>query len=177
MTPEEISRISTVDKWFVDKINNVVNVERKLLENPDPSEKLLILEAKKKGFSDKQLSLYFDKDESELRKIRINHGILPRTKQIDTLAAEWPAQTNYLYVTYDRSLDDVTYSNNKKLIVLGAGTYRIGSSVEFDWSTMNMVWALKERGYDIIVVNCNPETVSTDYDMSDILYFEEITLE
>ncbi len=82
-----------------------------------------------------------------------------------------------MYITYDGSTDDVIPSNKKKLIVLGAGTYRIGSSVEFDWSTMNMVWALKERGYDIVVVNCNPETVSTDYDMSDSLYFEEITLE
>ena len=177
MSPEEISRISTIDKWFVDKINNVVDIERKLLENPDSNNKSLIFDAKKKGFSDKQLSLYFDKDESEIRKIRTNYGILPRTKQIDTLAAEWPAQTNYLYITYDGSIDDVKPSNKKKLIVLGAGTYRIGSSVEFDWSTMNMVWALKERGYDVIVVNCNPETVSTDYDMSDSLYFEELTLE
>ena len=177
MPPEEISRISTIDKWFVDKINNVVDIERKLLENPDSNNKSLIFDAKKKGFSDKQLSLYFDKDESEIRKIRTNYGILPRTKQIDTLAAEWPAQTNYLYLTYDGSIDDVKPSNKKKLIVLGAGTYRIGSSVEFDWSTMNMVWALKERDYDVIVVNCNPETVSTDYDMSDSLYFEELTLE
>ena len=177
MPPEEISRISTIDKWFVDKINNVVDIERKLLENPDSNNKSLIFNAKKKGFSDKQLSLYFDKDESEIRKIRTNYGILPRTKQIDTLAAEWPAQTNYLYITYDGSIDDVKPSNKKKLIVLGAGTYRIGSSVEFDWSTMNMVWALKERDYDVIVVNCNPETVSTDYDMSDSLYFEELTLE
>ena len=177
ITPEEISRISTIDKWYVNKIKNVVDIERKLLQNPDLNDKSLLLEAKKKGFSDKQLSLYLNKDESEVRKIRINHDILPRTKQIDTLAAEWPAQTNYLYMTYDGSLDDVKPSNKKKLIVLGAGTYRIGSSVEFDWSTMNMVWALKERGYDIIVVNCNPETVSTDYDMSDTLYFEEITLE
>jgi len=177
ITPEEISRISTIDKWYVNKIKNVVDIERKLLQNPDLNDKSLLLEAKKKGFSDKQLSLYLNKNESEVRKIRINHDILPRTKQIDTLAAEWPAQTNYLYMTYDGSLDDVKPSNKKKLIVLGAGTYRIGSSVEFDWSTMNMVWALKERGYDIIVVNCNPETVSTDYDMSDTLYFEEITLE
>ena len=177
MPPEEISRISTIDKWFVDKINNVVDIERKLLENPDSNNKSLIFDAKKKGFSDKQLSLYFDKEESEIRKTRTNYGILPRTKQIDTLAAEWPAQTNYLYLTYDGSIDDVKPSNKKKLIVLGAGTYRIGSSVEFDWSTMNMVWALKERDYDVIVVNCNPETVSTDYDMSDSLYFEELTLE
>ena len=177
MPPEEISRISTIDKWFVDKINNVVDIERKLLENPDSNNKSLIFDAKKKGFSDKQLSLYFDKEESEIRKIRTNYGILPRTKQIDTLAAEWPAKTNYLYITYDGSIDDVKPSNKKKLIVLGAGTYRIGSSVEFDWSTMNMVWALKERDYDVIVVNCNPETVSTDYDMSDSLYFEELTLE
>lgn len=177
MLIDEVSRISGIDPWFINKINNVVNFERKLLQNRDSLDKSLILEAKKKGFSDKQLSLYLKKDESEIRKTRINYGIVPRTKQIDTLAAEWPAQTNYLYMTYDGSRDDVEYSKKKKLIVLGAGTYRIGSSVEFDWSTMNMVWALKESGYDVIVVNCNPETVSTDYDMSDSLYFEEITLE
>ena len=94
------------------------------------------------------------------------------------MAAEWPAKTNYLYLSYDGRVNNVEFSSPKrKVMVLGAGCYRIGSSVEFDWCTMNMVWALQERGYEVIVVNCNPETVSTDYDMSERLYFEELTLE
>ena len=105
-------------------------------------------------------------------------NIIPKVKQIDTLAAEWPAKTNYLYLTYGGNSDDIEYSSTRGIIVLGAGAYHIGSSVEFDWSTMNMVWALKENGLgEVIVINCNPETVSTDYDMSDRLYFEELTLE
>ena len=100
-------------------------------------------------------------------------------KAIDTLAAEWPARTNYLYMTYNASTDDAKPTDKRKVMVLGAGPYRIGSSVEFDWGTMNMAWALKESGKvdEIIVVNCNPETVSTDFDMSDRLYFEELTAE
>ena len=177
MSISDVSRLSEVDPWFINKINNILKIEQKLSKNPDSFDKSLLLEAKKNGFSDKQLSLYLNKDESKIREMRLSHGIVPITRQIDTLAAEWPAKTNYLYMTYDGLRDDITYSKKNKLIVLGAGTYRIGSSVEFDWCTMNMVWALKENGYNIIVVNCNPETVSTDYDMSDSLYFEEITLE
>ena len=110
--------------------------------------------------------------------MRKNKSILPYARQIDTLGAEWPAKTNYLYMSYGASKDDIIDIKKKKIIVLGAGVYRIGSSVEFDWSTMNMVWSLKKLDYDeIIVINCNPETVSTDYDMCDKLYFEEITHE
>ena len=104
--------------------------------------------------------------------------IKPYTKVIDTLAAEWPARTNYLYMTYNAASDEAKPTNSKKVIVLGAGPDRIGSSVEFDWGTMNMAWALKANGVEeVIVVNCNPETVSTDFDMSDRLYFEELTVE
>ena len=118
-------------------------------------------------------------DEDDVRAMRERMGIKPRVKAIDTLAAEWPARTNYLYVTYNASTDDAKPSDKRKVMVLGAGPYRIGSSVEFDWGTMNMAWALKESGKvdEIIVVNCNPETVSTDFDMSDRLYFEELTAE
>jgi carbamoyl-phosphate synthase large subunit len=113
------------------------------------------------------------------RKLRKEANIVPAIKQIDTLAAEWPAQTNYLYLTYGGDEDDIQFSsNNKKVIVLGAGVFRIGSSVEFDWCGVNTIWALKKNGIDeAIMVNYNPETVSTDYDMSDKLYFEELTLE
>jgi carbamoyl-phosphate synthase large subunit len=182
---EEISKLSKIDPWFIYKIKNIVDMEAKLrdirkINNLD--QKILynlIKEAKQLGFSDKQIARCLNLNENEIRLLRKRLGIYPVVKQIDTLAAEWPAKTNYLYVTYNGDFDDIDFTSNKrKVIVLGAGPYRIGSSVEFDWCTMNMVWALKAEGFDeAIVVNCNPETVSTDYDMSDKLYFEELTLE
>ncbi|MCS7106484.1 MAG: carbamoyl phosphate synthase large subunit, partial [Candidatus Aenigmarchaeota archaeon] len=181
-TVDEISKLTCIDSWFIEKIKNIVIMEEKLKSFRG---KFLddcvdvIREAKKLGFSDKQIALLLDLTEDDIRNFRYKKKIIPVVKQIDTLAAEWPAQTNYLYVTYGGDEDDIDFKiGSRKIIVLGAGTYRIGSSVEFDWCTMNMVWALKERGVDeVIVVNCNPETVSTDYDMSDKLYFEELTLE
>ena len=139
----------------------------------------VLLEAKRLGFSDKQVANAVEIDEDDVRAMRERMGITPKVKAIDTLAAEWPARTNYLYVTYNASTDDAKPTDRRKVIVLGAGPYRIGSSVEFDWGTMNMAWALKESGKvdEVIVVNCNPETVSTDFDMSDRLYFEELTAE
>jgi carbamoyl-phosphate synthase large subunit len=118
-------------------------------------------------------------DEITVRKLRKKFGIQPVIKQIDTLAAEWPAQTNYLYLTYGGDIDDIKIrKKDKNAIVLGAGPYRIGSSVEFDWGTVNMVRGLKENGInEVSIINCNPETVSTDFDISDRLYFEEITFE
>ncbi len=183
---EKISKLSEIDPWFIHKIKNIVDMEAKLR---DISNKLnyidqktlynLIKEAKQLGFSDRQIARCLNLNEKEVRYLRKKLGINPVVKQIDTLAAEWPAKTNYLYVTYNGDFDDIDFTSNKhKVIVLGAGPYRIGSSVEFDWCTMNMVWALKSEGFDeTIVINCNPETVSTDYDMSDKLYFEELTLE
>ena len=111
--------------------------------------------------------------------MRKGANIVPAVKQIDTLAAEWPAKTNYLYLTYGGDEDDIEFSSsNVKVIVLGAGVFRIGSSVEFDWCGVNTIWALKKNGIEeAIMINYNPETVSTDYDMSDKLYFEELTLE
>jgi len=178
---ERICKLTWIDKWFVEKIKNIVDMERSLSEVKELKEGCseVIRQAKKIGFSDSQISRATNIEEEDIRTFRKRHGITPVVKQVDTLAAEWPAKTNYLYLTYGGDKDDVDFaSDKKKVIVLGAGTYRIGSSVEFDWSTMNLVWALKRYGVDeTIVVNCNPETVSTDYDMSDKLYFEEITFE
>ena len=174
---EKIYKLSAIDPWFIEKIKNIVDIEKRLKESNLETE--LLLEAKQLGFSDKQIGRAVEKDDMEIRQIRKNKGILPVVKQIDTLAAEWPAKTNYLYLTYGGNKHDLEISENDRgIIVLGAGPYRIGSSVEFDWGTVNMVWGLKENGEkNVIVINCNPETVSTDYDICDRLYFEELTLE
>jgi carbamoyl-phosphate synthase large subunit len=183
---ERISRLTPIDPWFIYRLKNIVDMESTLLKVKELDEEL-IREAKRLGFSDAQIARYLGISENTVREFRKKHGIVPVVKQIDTLAAEWPAKTNYLYLTYGGSSDDITYNNNnindgrekkRKAIVLGAGTYRIGSSVEFDWATVNMIWGLKSNGFDeVAVINCNPETVSTDYDISDRLYFEELTLE
>src|SRR4029077_15264132 len=127
----------------------------------------MMLEAKRLGFSDKQIANAVEIDEDDVRAMRERMEIRPRVKAIDTLAAEWPARTNYLYVTYNASADDAKPSEKRKVMVLGAGPYRIGSSVEVDCGTTHRDWALKESGKvdETIVVNCNPETVSTDFDM------------
>lgn len=174
---EKIYKLSAIDPWFIEKIKNIVDVESKLKqEQLTPS---LLWESKKMGFSDKQIARAKDKSAEEIREIRKKAGVLPSVKQIDTLAAEWPAVTNYLYLTYGGNQNDIEItSDDKGVIVLGAGPYRIGSSVEFDWGTVNMVWGLQENGEkNVSVVNCNPETVSTDYDICSRLYFEELTLE
>ena len=172
-----IYRLSAIDPWFLTRIKNVIELEKKLRDS-DLSENLL-KDAKRYGFSDHQIGKCVSLNEMSVRKLRQKFGIIPVVKQVDTLAAEWPAKTNYLYLTYGGEKNDIVYDkNNRGVIVLGAGPYRIGSSVEFDWSTVNMVWSLKENGIESVsVINCNPETVSTDYDISDRLYFEELTLE
>ncbi|MDC0883571.1 carbamoyl-phosphate synthase (glutamine-hydrolyzing) large subunit [Nitrosopumilus sp.] len=174
---QRIYALSTVDPWFIEKIQNIVDIEDKL-KNSDLDESLL-WEAKKMGFADKQIARAKDTTPDEIRALRKNLGVIPSVKQIDTLAAEWPAVTNYLYLTYGGHSNDVTIPEDEKaIIVLGAGPYRIGSSVEFDWGTVNMVWGLQENGEkNVCVVNCNPETVSTDYDICTRLYFEELTQE
>ncbi len=184
---DRINKLSSIDPWFLVKIKNVVDEEIKLRKsNFDVS---LISEAKKLGFSDKQIGRCLNLEEHQVRNLRKKFGITPVIKQIDTLAGEWPAKTNYLYLTYGGEYDDISYPNNsnidsnsndkeKSIIVLGAGPYRIGSSVEFDWGTVNMVYGLRENGVkNICVINCNPETVSTDFDVPDRLYFEELTME
>jgi carbamoyl-phosphate synthase large subunit len=214
---ERINKLSAIDPWFLIKIKNIIKMELNLCKAQ--FDEGLIKEAKKIGFSDKQIGRCLGMDEIKVRSLRQKFGILPVVKQIDTLAAEWPARTNYLYMTYGGQTDDLSFpnslrtrtvqktatslyslypkediievnngsgssvpnyhgNNNGSVIVLGAGPYRIGSSVEFDWGTVNMVWGLKENGIkQVCIINCNPETVSTDYDICDRLYFEELTFE
>ena len=177
MTIDRINQLSAIDPWFLIKIKNIVDMEEKLRNSNLDLD--LIKKAKKIGFSDRQIGRCLGLDEFKCREIRQKFGIKPVIKQIDTLSAEWPAKTNYLYMTYGGEVDDILIENSKRsAIVLGAGPYRIGSSVEFDWGTVNMVWALKENGIkEVSIINCNPETVSTDYDVSNRLYFEELTFE
>ncbi|MHA1359178.1 MAG: carbamoyl-phosphate synthase (glutamine-hydrolyzing) large subunit [Candidatus Helarchaeota archaeon] len=179
----KIFQLTGIDRWFLYKMRNVVEIERELsdLNVLKDENKLtsLIGKAKKYGFSDKQIAKCLKMQDLSIRRMRQRNSIDPVIKQIDTLAAEWPAQTNYLYATYGGTTDDINFDEDcKKIIVLGSGTYRIGSSVEFDWGSVNLVWALKKQGIDeVIMFNNNPETVSTDYDVSDKLYFEEMSLE
>ena len=174
---ERIYKLSTVDPWFIEKIQNIVTLEDRLKKSE--LDESLLWEAKKLGFADKQIARAKDKTPDEIRALRKKLGVIPSVKQIDTLAAEWPAVTNYLYLTYGGHSNDVIIPKDERgIIVLGAGPYRIGSSVEFDWGTVNMVWGLQENGEKhVSVVNCNPETVSTDYDICTRLYFEELTQE
>jgi carbamoyl-phosphate synthase large subunit len=178
---DEIYQLSGVDPFFLHKIQNVINMEEKLraLQFKDSTAPEIIREAKRIGFSDEQIAACTGVKEVEVRQFRKTAGIVPVVKQIDTLAAEWPAKTNYLYLTYGGDEDDVDFASDKsKVMVLGAGVFRIGSSVEFDWCGVNTIWALKKNGVqEAIMVNYNPETVSTDYDVSDKLYFEELSTE
>ena len=177
----EIYRLSGVDPFFLNKIQNIINMEAELctLNLGESYAAEIIREAKRLGFSDEQIAQCQCTDEFTIRAFRKNVNIVPAVKQIDTLAAEWPAKTNYLYLTYGGDEDDIELSTTQsKVIVLGAGVFRIGSSVEFDWCGVNTIWALKKNGIkEAIMVNYNPETVSTDYDVSDKLYFEELTTE
>ena len=178
---DEIYSLSGVDPFFLHKIQNIINMEEKLraLQFKDSTARETLREAKRLGFSDEQIAACTGKSEAEVRQFRKTAGIVPAVKQIDTLAAEWPAKTNYLYLTYGGDEDDVDLNSDKsRVMVLGAGVFRIGSSVEFDWCGVNTIWALKKSGVqEAIMVNYNPETVSTDYDVSDKLYFEELSTE
>ncbi len=171
---QKIYALSSIDPWFIEKIKNIVCVEEQIKGGLDAG---MLRRAKASGFSDRQIAHAVSSTPEEIRKMRKEHRIVPCVKQIDTLAAEWPAKTNYLYLTYGGCANDIKVEQDKKgIMVLGAGPYRIGSSVEFDWGTVNMVGGLKEHGEkNVSIVNCNPETVSTDYDICDRLYFEEIT--
>lgn len=177
ISTKRIRDLSAIDPWFIEKIRNITQAESELKQ--EPLKKSLIRKVKKLGFSDRQIARACSKTEMDVRKIRKEADIVPYVKQIDTLAAEWPAVTNYLYMTYGGDGHDLTVPESERgTLVLGAGPYRIGSSVEFDWGTVNMVWGLQENGErNVSVVNCNPETVSTDYDICNRLYFEELTLE
>ena len=184
LTVDQIHQLSGIDKFFIYKIRHIVEIEKELkriniiLIEPEKLRKI-IKKAKVYGFSDLQIAKCLNTDELTIRRLRKKHNIIPCVKQIDTYGGEWPAKRNYLYLTYAGSYDDVQFeTEDKKIIVLGSGCYRIGSSVEFDWGSVQLVWALKNEGIkEVIMINYNPETVSTDYDMSDKLYFEEITFE
>jgi carbamoyl-phosphate synthase large subunit len=176
---DKIHQSTKIDRWFLSKIRNIVTVEKKLREHTLATLPAAHLaEAKRKGFSDKQIAIFCGGDELEVRAKRTRLRITPAVKQIDTLAAEYPARTNYLYLTYHGREDDVRFGpGGNKVMVLGSGSYSIGSSVEFDWCCVSAVLALKKLGYKTIMVNYNPETVSTDYDICDRLYFEELSFE
>ncbi len=185
---DKIWEITRIDKWFLQKLHNIYELRNKLLDYNTLEElpvELLQL-AKKQGYSDFQLARlvlksedkFIHEDSLKVRLFRKKTGIIPFVKQIDTLAGEYPAQTNYLYITYNGSEHDVDFQHdNKSVIVLGSGAYRIGSSVEFDWCSVNAVSTIRKEGFRSIMINYNPETVSTDYDTCDRLYFDELTLE
>ena len=173
---EHIYKMTGIDPWFLSRIKAIVEGEKKFENNKKLTYDIL-LELKQLGFSDKKIGKLCGKTEIEIRKKRKQLKILPAIFQIDTLAGEIPAKTNYLYLTYHGSHNDVSPLGKNAIIVLGSGPYHIGSSVEFDWSCVNTAMALRRYKKQSIIINCNPETVSTDYDMSDRLYFEDISYE
>ena len=174
VTIDYIYDITKMDKWFLHKITNIINMEA-TLKNEELTPALL-LKAKKMGFADPVIGKLVGKDAFEIRAMRKENNILPAYKIVDTCAAEFEAATPYYYSTYENE-DEVTVSDRKKVVVLGSGPIRIGQGVEFDYCSVHSVWALREMGYETIIINNNPETVSTDFDISDKLYFEPLTLE
>jgi carbamoyl-phosphate synthase large subunit len=175
-TVEQIHEITGIDPWFLMRIEHIQKREQALQADQDLSGERL-LELKQLGLSDKRIGELTGKTGLEIRALRKRAGITPAILQIDTLAGEFPSDTNYLYTTYNAQHNDVTPLQQEGVVILGSGPYRIGSSVEFDWTSVSTVEALKKYQKHAIVVNCNPETVSTDYDTSDRLYFEELTFE
>ena len=187
---ETVHQLTKIDRWFLQKLMNIMNTSKQLeqwganhKQLADLPDELLRL-AKRQGFSDFQVAraIGYDGDLEdgalEVRRHRKQRGILPVVKQIDTLAAEYPAQTNYLYLTYSGESNDVEYTgDHRSIVVLGSGAYRIGSSVEFDWCGVQALNTIRQQGYRSVMINYNPETVSTDYDMCDRLYFDELTFE
>ncbi len=184
---DQIHELTKIDKWFLEKLNRIILTANELetfstLETV-PTE--ILKTAKKQGFSDFQIARAVFKDQGdidqhllEVRNLRKEKGIVPVVKQIDTLAAEYPAHTNYLYLTYNGTANDVHYLGDRRsVVVLGSGAYRIGSSVEFDWCGVNALNTIRKEGWRSVMINYNPETVSTDYDMCDRLYFDELTFE
>lgn len=187
-TVNQIHDLTKIDKWFLNKLKHIIDIDEELKrKNINTLDKELLREAKVYGFTDFQIARAVNLEEEcpnmhkammLVRRLRKGFGILPVVKQIDTLAAEYPAQTNYLYVTYAGVGSDITFSNDRKsVVVLGSGAYRIGSSVEFDWCGVQALNTIRRQGYRSIMINYNPETVSTDYDMCDRLYFDELTFE
>ena len=178
---ERVHELTRIDRWFLDKLFALETTYRELETCPSLAAvgRDLFLRAKRQGFSDIQIARVYKRPEAEVRGRRLTLGIHPCIKQIDTLAAEFPARTNYLYLTYNGSKNDIvpSYYGSRTVIVLGSGAYRIGSSVEFDWCGVNAVNAFRQRGWQTVIINYNPETVSTDYDSCDRLYFDELSFE
>ncbi|MEG1665120.1 MAG: carbamoyl-phosphate synthase (glutamine-hydrolyzing) large subunit [Mucinivorans sp.] len=187
-TVDRIYELTKIDKWFLYKLEGIIALQKQM-EGYTSLESMpldVLREAKEKGFSDFQIArtvlhtsdVSMEQGINSVRCHRKNNGITPVVKQIDTLAAEYPAQTNYLYLTYNGSTHDIDFAHdNKSVVVLGSGAYRIGSSVEFDWCSVSAIKSIRENGLRSVMINYNPETVSTDYDMCDRLYFDELTLE
>ncbi|RCI00958.1 carbamoyl-phosphate synthase (glutamine-hydrolyzing) cpa2 [Rhizopus azygosporus] len=179
-TVDKLNELTNIDKWFLYKLQKIAHIQLTLSEqaniplNQFPAD--LLLEAKKTGFADIKIAQLIGSDELSVRALRKQHGIVPIVKRIDTVAAEFPAHTNYLYTTYNAAKNDVSFED-KGTMVLGSGVYRIGSSVEFDWCGVSCTRSLRELGEKTIMVNYNPETVSTDFDECDRLYFEELSFE
>lgn len=185
---DQIHDLTKIDKWFLDKLLNIFNTNKELcaVGNINVLDSDLMLKAKRQGFTDFQIAralgmeaeMEMEKAQILVREWRKRAGIVPYVKQIDTLAAEYPAQTNYLYLTYSGVAHDIRFENDKRsVVVLGSGAYRIGSSVEFDWCGVQALNTIRKEGYRSVMINYNPETVSTDYDMCDRLYFDELTFE
>ena len=174
---DRVHELTKIDRWFLHEISRLVAKRGELRSAGDSIGPELLREAKELGFSDASIARMIGQTTPDVRALRKRFEVVPHTAQIDTMAAEFPADTNYLYSSYHASQSDVPASWRKKIMVLGSGAYRIGSSVEFDWCCVNAVQAAAEQGYETIMVNYNPETVSTDYDMCDKLVFDEISLE
>ena len=185
---EDVHRLTKIDRWFLRKLYNIYETEQELKSagNINVLDNDLLARAKRQGFTDFQVAralgmeneMEVERAQMLVRERRKQAGIVPYVKQIDTLAAEYPAQTNYLYVTYSAVAHDLRYENDKRsVVVLGSGAYRIGSSVEFDWCGVQALNTIRKEGYRSVMINYNPETVSTDYDMCDRLYFDELTYE
>lgn len=188
-TIDQIHELTKIDKWFLEKLKHIIDIDERMkaLKNVNNLDKELLRTAKIYGFTDFQIARAVGLEEEvgnmhkamlTIRQLRKNYGILPVVKQIDTLAAEYPAHTNYLYVTYSGVASDISFDrDNRSIIVLGSGAYRIGSSVEFDWCGVQALNTIRREGFRSVMINYNPETVSTDYDMCDRLYFDELTFE
>ena len=188
-TIDQIHELTKIDKWFLEKLKHIIDIDETLQRctSVNVLDKELLRTAKVYGFTDFQIAraVGLEKEMSNMykaalvvRNLRKSYGILPVVKQIDTLAAEYPAQTNYLYLTYSGVASDVRFDNDRRsIVVLGSGAYRIGSSVEFDWCGVQALNTIRREGYRSVMINYNPETVSTDYDMCDRLYFDELTFE
>jgi len=176
LSVEEVHRLTRIDKWFLEEIKTVMDFENQIKERGlnDPN---ILRKAKEWGFSDRELSEMLQISEKDVRRIRKSFGIKPIFKMVDTCAAEFEAATPYFYSTYNGVENEAIPSNKKKIVVLGSGPNRIGQGIEFDYANVHAVWAFQEEGYEVIMINSNPETVSTDYDTSDRLYFEPLTVE